>query len=118
MRLARLSRVVLTAAGAAAIAAVAASPAGAAVRECQDIISSEIAAGSTEIDAKIKAIEQWQTGALKFGQGFNAWRLAYDKSLQCYPKGTAFECVAIGRPCMINQAPGKGLEPIKPKVGI
>ena len=111
MGLVRLSLVWLFA-GAAAL------PANAAVRECRDIISSEIAAGDTELNAKIKAIEQWQTGALKFGQGFNAWRLAYDKSLQCYPKGSAFECVAIGRPCMINQTPGKRLEPLRPKVGI
>lgn len=111
MRWVRLSLVLL-------FAAAAMSPASAAVRECRDIISSEIAAGDTELNAKIKAIEQWQTGALKFGQGFNAWRLAYDKSLQCYPKGSAFECVAIGRPCMINQTPGKGLEPLRPKVGI
>jgi hypothetical protein len=111
MKMTRLSFAVL-------LVAATMSPAGAAVRECRDIISSEIAPGDTELNAKIKAIEQWQTSALKFGQGFNAWRLAYDKSLQCYPKGSAFECVAIGRPCMINQAPGKDLEPIRPKVGI
>ena len=39
-------------------AGTAALPANAAVRECRDIISSEIAAGDTELNAKIKAIEQ------------------------------------------------------------
>jgi hypothetical protein len=90
------------------------SPAHAAVRECRDIISSEIASAPTEIDAKMKALEQWQVQALKLGTGFDAWRLAYDKSLQCYPKGSSFECVAIGRPCMINQAPAPNLKPITP----
>jgi hypothetical protein len=90
------------------------SPASAAVRECRDIVSSEIASAPTELNAKMKALEQWQVKALKLGPGFDAWRLAYDKSLQCYPKGSAFECVAIGRPCMINQAPGPNLKPMLP----
>jgi hypothetical protein len=98
----------------AVFAAVAITPANAAVRECRDIISSEIASATTELNAKIKALEQWQVQALKLGPGFDAWRLAYDKSMQCYPKGSAFECVAIGRPCMINQAPGPNLKPILP----
>lgn len=88
------------------------SPAAAAVRECRDIVSSEIASAPTELNAKIKALEQWQAKALKHGTGFDTWRLAFDKSLQCYPKGPEFECVAIGRPCMINQAPGPALKPI------
>jgi hypothetical protein len=89
-------------------------PAYAAVRECRDIISSEIASAPTELNAKMKALEQWQVKALKLGPGFDAWRLAYDKSLQCFPKGSSFECVAIGRPCMINQAPGPNLKPMLP----
>jgi hypothetical protein len=94
------------------------SPASAAVRDCREIITSEIASAPTELNAKMKALEQWQEKALKLGPGFDAWRLAYDKSLQCFPTGSAFECVAIGRPCMINQAPGHDLKPalpIKPK---
>jgi hypothetical protein len=100
------------------LAAVAMSPASAAVRECGEIVSSEIVSAPTELEAKKKAIDEWHAKALKLGVAADSWRLAYDKSLQCFPKGSTFECVAFGRPCIINQAPGKKFEPAPPKVGI
>jgi hypothetical protein len=116
MNCARLSFAFLIAA--VASVTVAMSPAYAAVRECGEIVSSEIVTAPTELEAKKKAIEEWHAKALKLGVAAESWRLAYDKSLQCFPKGSVFECVAFGRPCVINQAPGKKLEPAPPKVGI
>lgn len=77
----------------------------AAVRKCAAVVSSEIATASTELDAKKKALDQWRVKALKLGQGFDSWRLAVDKSLKCFSKGAAFECVAFGAPCIVDQTP-------------
>jgi hypothetical protein len=89
-----------------AVAVIAvASPVSAAVRKCGEIISSEVATAATEQDAKKKALDQWHDLALKLGAGFESWRLAADKSLKCFPKGSSFECVAFGRPCIVDQTP-------------
>ena len=93
------------------------APAAAAVRQCGEIVSSAIARAPAEIDAKIKAIDQWHDLALKLGAGYESWRLAADKSLKCVPEGSAFAfaCVAVGRPCIISQAPSPGFKPLLPK---
>ena len=81
----------------------------AAVRSCGPIVSSDIAAAATELDAKKKALEQWRVAAQKRGPGFDSWRLAADKSLKCFPKdpatGGGFECIAFGAPCIVDQTP-------------
>lgn len=83
----------------------AALPANAAVRQCGDIVSSEIAIAATELESKKTAIAQWHEKAAKLGSGYDSWRLAADKSLKCFANGAAFECVAFGRPCTIVQKP-------------
>jgi hypothetical protein len=100
------------------LAAALLSPARAAVRQCGEVVSSEIVTAATELEAKKKAIAEWHSKASKLGVAADSWRLALDKALQCFPKGGAFECVAFGRPCILNQAPGKNLEALRPKVGI
>ena len=92
---------------AAVLAIIVISPAAAAVRQCGEIISSEIVHAPAELDAKKMAIEQWHTKALKLGAGLESWRLAAEKSLKCFPKDSGFDCVAFGRPCIIDQAPNK-----------
>jgi hypothetical protein len=77
----------------------------AAVRQCWPIVSSEVAVAATEIDAKKKALEQWRVEALKLGPGYDSWRLAADKSLKCFPRDQGYECIALGAPCIVDQAP-------------
>ena len=48
---------------AAVLAIIVISPAAAAVRQCGEIISSEIVHATAELDAKKMAIEQWHTKA-------------------------------------------------------
>jgi post-segregation antitoxin (ccd killing protein) len=90
---------------AVAVLCFAPSPVHAAVRQCGDNVSSEVATAATERDAKKKAIDQWREKAAKLGAGFDSWRLAYKKSLECSANGANFDCVAVGRPCIIKQAP-------------
>lgn len=77
----------------------------AAVRHCGAVVSSEIVRAATESDAKKQALDQWRIKALQRGKGFDSWRLAAEKSLKCYPKDGAFECVAFGAPCIVDQNP-------------
>lgn len=98
---------------AAAVIALITVDAHAAVRKCSAAITSDIAAASTENEAKKKALEQWRTAALKRGEGFDSWRLAVNKTLKCFPAASGFECIAHGAPCIIDQTPrsppqGKG----------
>jgi hypothetical protein len=93
------------------VSAAVLSPAAAAVRQCGDIISSEVVRAPTELEAKKIAIDQWHTRALKLGAGVDSWRLAAEKSLKCFPKDQGFECVAFGRPCIIDQTPNTPVTP-------
>ena len=90
---------------AAAFLGVAFSPVDAAVRQCREIVSSDIASAPSEREAKRQALTQWHVKAAKLGAGFDSWRLAADKALKCFPKAGGFECVAFGRPCLIQQSP-------------
>ena len=83
------------------------APAGAAVRICHGNVSSEIVTAPTELEAKKKAISEWQAKAAKFGAGLDVWRLAAEKALKCFPKDGVFECVAFGHPCIIEQNPNR-----------
>ena len=96
----------------AAVAAFAAAcfathPSNAAIRECRPIVSSEVVAAPTELGAKKGALDQWRAKAEKLGPEFNSWVVAAEKSLQCFPKGQGFECVAFGAPCVIQQNPNQ-----------
>ena len=102
-----------------ALSAAAPAPTQAAVRQCHAIVSSEIATAAAEHDARKKALEQWRAKAHALGPGFDSWRLAHSKSLKCFRKDAAFECVAFGAPCIIDQTPkSPPLLPGKKDVGI
>ena len=81
------------------------SPVQAAVRKCGAAITSDIATAQTEVEAKKKALKQWQSVAAKRGVGFDSWRLAVGKTLKCFPAQSGFECIAHGAPCIIDQTP-------------
>ena len=59
-------------------------------------------AGSQEAGDGAMAGQGRQVGA-----GFDAWRLAVEKALKCFPKDGGFECVAFGQPCIIQQNPNR-----------
>ena len=80
-------------------------PVAAAVRVCQNVVSSEITTGKDELASKKKAIDQWIARAHAFGPDYGLWRLAAEKSLQCFQKNGGFECVALGAPCIIQNNP-------------
>lgn len=84
-----------------------ATPGFAAVRHCFETVSSELVTAPTELEAKKKAIQQWQAKAEKIGKDLGVWRLAAEKALKCFPKNGGFECVAFGEPCTISQNPNR-----------
>ena len=90
-----------------AAALIATHPASAAIRQCGAIVSSDVVAAPTELAAKKTALDQWRAKAEKMGPEFNSWVVAAEKSLQCFPKGDGFECVAFGAPCVIQQNPNQ-----------
>jgi hypothetical protein len=90
-----------------AVIAASATHASAAIRTCQPHVSSEVISAPAELEAKKLAIAQWQKLALKYGPNYDVWRLAAEKSLKCFAKGAAFECVAFGAPCIIQQNPNQ-----------
>ena len=82
-----------------------AGPAIAAVRVCQNTVSSEVTTDKDELAAKKKAIDQWIAKAQAYGPDYGLWRLAAEKSLQCFQKNAVFECVAFGAPCIVQNNP-------------
>jgi hypothetical protein len=80
--------------------------AAAAVRVCKAPVASGLAREPSEPAAKKRAIEDWTRRAKAAGASNPAWRTAANKLLKCSPNGTtAFECVAYGAPCAIQQNP-------------
>lgn len=78
----------------------------AAVRICKAPVASGLAREPSEPAAKKRAIEDWTRRAKVAGASNPAWRTAANKLLKCAPNGTtAFECVAYGAPCTIQQNP-------------
>ncbi len=109
----RVSVVSLALVSAAAVLsfAFATPPADAAVRRCHALQSSEIALAPKQFDARKKAIQQWRAKASAFGVGFDSWRLAHLKAMNCVKKDAGFECIAVGEPCIIDQTPATPLTP-------
>ncbi|WP_439541072.1 hypothetical protein [Hyphomicrobium sp.] len=80
----------------------------AAVRLCEQPVSSGIAPGATEKEARKAALSAWRAKALQHGEAYASWRLAAGKLLKCLPaKGGGYECVARANPCTIEQAPDR-----------
>jgi hypothetical protein len=77
----------------------------AAVRQCGGHVASDVVSAKTEFDAKRQAISQWVERAVRGGRASATWRLAADRLLKCARNSDHFECVAIGRPCIIVQNP-------------
>lgn len=98
---------------------LAAVPAQAAVKVCRGPQSSGIVVASTEIEAKRKAIEAW-TLKVRIGGDprFSGWPIAVRKVLRCSPpKDGRVACIAIGTPCVVQQAPPKKNDKLKPGRG-
>ncbi len=87
-------------------------PAPAAVRMCHAPVSSGIVHAPSQREAKTRALAQWRAGAAKTGDGFDSWRLAAQKSLECFRAQESVACIASGQPCIIVQNP-KRLPAIK-----
>jgi hypothetical protein len=101
----------------AALAASSATDAVAAVRVCQPPVASELSSDPVESRARAKAISGWTLKARSAGSQNASWRIADKKMLRCarLPAGR-FDCVAVGRPCIIRQTPppakrGKSKQP-------
>jgi len=88
------------------------NPAKAAVKVCMAPVSSGLATGATENEAKRRAIEAWVARVKPLGPKFTGWGVAGSRTLKCVKgKGGQYECVALATPCTIEQAPPKA----KPK---
>jgi hypothetical protein len=82
--------------------------AGAAIRQCGPVVSSEIVSSGDELSAKKQALDQWRAKAVKLGPDFGNWVVAAEKSLKCFKReSNNFECVAFGAPCVIQQNPNQ-----------
>jgi hypothetical protein len=91
------------------------SYAGAAVRRCGELTSSDVVQAADEQTGKMKALELWTAKALKLGPGFDSWRLAVDRALKCFPgKAGGYECMAVASPCIVMNNPNR--EPAGPSV--
>lgn len=90
-----------------AASCLAAGDAAAAVRICQPSVSSGPVIGTTEKAARATALALWKSKALTHGEPFASWRIAADKVLKCLPREGGFQCLAVARPCTIEQAPGR-----------
>ena len=105
-----------------ALLAVAPLAAVAASRPCLDVIITFGTDPASELEARKKALAAWTAEARKHGEAFTAWRLAWQKTLECgrMPQG-GFQCRAVGRPCGISNVPGNlppGSTPVpRPKPG-
>lgn len=83
-------------------------PGFAAVRLCEETVSSGIAAAPTEKEARKEALADWRAKALQHGEAYASWRLSAGKLLKCLPRpGDGYECVARASPCTIEQAPDR-----------
>lgn len=103
-----LTGAVVLAVALAALAPPAASPGFAAVRLCEETLSSGIAAAPTEKEARKEALADWRAKALQHGEAYASWRLSAGKLLKCLPRpGDGYECVARASPCTIEQAPDR-----------
>ncbi|WP_295555555.1 hypothetical protein [uncultured Hyphomicrobium sp.] len=90
----------------------------AAVRICEDPVSSGPVVGSNEETARAAALAVWKSKALEHGEPYASWRIAADKLLKCLPRdGGGVECLATARPCTIEQAPDRR-ENRKNRIGI
>lgn len=82
----------------------------AAVRLCEEPVSSGPVKGATEKEARAAALAAWQEKTRAgHGERYTSWRLADGKLLTCLPgkTGGGFECLARGAPCTIEQAPDR-----------
>lgn len=91
----------------ASAAIAGAGGAEAAVKVCQAPQSSGIIVAPTETEGKRKAIEAWTLKVrVAGGAKFAGWPVAASKTLKCAPmKDGRVACIAIGTPCVIQQAP-------------
>jgi hypothetical protein len=89
-------------------------PTAAAVLVCQETISSGPKSGATLPDAQKAALATWVKEATDLhGPRFTAWRLAYDKALDCKPMADGTHvCEAKAQPCGVQQAPSPDLTPL------
>jgi len=95
-------------AAAAAVIAVVPGVAGAAVRLCEDPVSSGVILGSNEQTARAAALALWRSKALAHGEPYASWRIAAEKLLKCLPRdGGGYECLASARPCTVEHAPDR-----------
>ena len=83
--------------------------AAAAVRVCQQTVSSGEVIAGTEIDARRAALSAWKSNVGKaYGGAFTAWRLAQPKASKCLKVKGGFSCVALAQPCAIKQVAPPG----------
>lgn len=102
----RQVRIAGTTACIAGFAAVAVTPAHAAVRVCQAAVTSGLVSDGVERKARARAISEWTAKARSAGTRNPSWRIADGKQLRCARVSAGrFDCVAVGRPCIIRQVP-------------
>jgi hypothetical protein len=91
-------------------------PAAAAVRSCYPSVDSGPHPARTLSEGQKLALSTWAAKAgVAAGNRQVTWRLAINKSLSCAPgDGNQIVCTAVGMPCVIEQVPTPGTEPILP----
>ena len=87
------------------------SAAIAAVRECLPLLSSAPKTAKDEATAKQLALADWLEKAARLGPGYTRWQLAIDRSIDCRNSPAGILCLAVGRPCVIEQVPTQKPKP-------
>lgn len=92
----------------------AAQPASAAVLACVDQVAFK-ASGETEVAGRKAALTGWtEHVTTAHGIAFTRWLNAWERRITCVQSGGGlFSCTASGRPCRIEQAPGREFMPFR-----
>lgn len=68
---------------------------------CADTVTSGVASGLTEEEAKSAAVAWWASRAGVLGRGYETWAEAKDRSVNCsVGRDGRVHCVASARPCL------------------
>jgi hypothetical protein len=100
------SRRMLTMLTTAFLPVTAGGGAAAAVRYCKAPIVVE-ARGTSEQEARRRALEKWQAEARELGEAWASWRLATPRTIRCARVSGGSVCIAAGGPCAITQNPNR-----------
>jgi hypothetical protein len=81
---------------------------------CEPSHAGQVAEDKSELEARKRALASWAALAVRNGEQYGRWGLAWNRQLDCAPTGAGtFRCKAVGHPCTIRQVPPTEFIPLK-----